>query len=73
MFELVDDPKPTREFDVKVMDTCARVGHSYMYLITHLRRKGIYHGAIYPRKLEFFTPYQSRVRNSHIIRRGHRT
>ena len=24
-------------------------GHSYMYLITHLRQKGIYHGAIYLR------------------------
>jgi hypothetical protein len=36
----------------------ARVGHSDMYLITHLRRKGIYHGAIYLKKLELFTPYQ---------------
>ena len=27
----------------------SRVGHSYMYLITHLRWKGIYHGAIYIR------------------------
>ena len=27
----------------------ARVGHSYMYLMTHLRRKGINHGAIYLR------------------------
>ena len=27
----------------------ARVGHSYMYLITLLRRRGIYHGAIYLR------------------------
>ena len=26
-----------------------RVGHSYMYLITHLQQKGIYHGAIYLR------------------------
>jgi hypothetical protein len=26
-----------------------QVGHSYMYLITHLRRKGIYHGAFYLR------------------------
>ena len=25
----------------------SRGGHSYMYLVTHLRRKGIYHGAIY--------------------------
>ena len=23
------------------------VGHSYMYLITHMGRKGIYHGGIY--------------------------
>ena len=25
----------------------SRIGYSYMYLITHMRRKGIYHGAIY--------------------------
>ena len=25
----------------------SRGGHSYMYLVTHMRRKGIYHGAIY--------------------------
>ena len=34
-------PKSQREF------TTPRVGHSYMYLITHLQWKGIYHGAIY--------------------------
>ena len=30
-----------------------RVEHSYMYLITHLRRKGIYHGAIYLRNWNY--------------------
>ena len=36
----------TRSFS---LSTCqhSRVGHSYMYLRTHMRRKGIYHGAIY--------------------------
>ena len=27
----------------------AWVGHSYMYLIIHMRRKGMYHGVIYLR------------------------
>ena len=34
----------------------ARGGHSYMYLITHLRRKGIYHGAIYLRNWNSLHP-----------------
>ena len=33
-----------------------QVGHSYMYLITHLRRKGIYHGAIYLRNWNSLHP-----------------
>ena len=33
-----------------------RVGHSYMYLITHLRRKGIYHRAIYLRNWNSLHP-----------------
>ena len=38
------------------LDICARVGHSYMYLITHLRWKGIYHGAIYLRNWNSLHP-----------------
>ena len=37
-----------------VLDT--RAGHSYMYLITNLRRKGIYDGAIYLRNWNFLHP-----------------
>ena len=33
-----------------------RVGHSYLYLITHMRRKGIYHGAIYLRNWNCLHP-----------------
>jgi hypothetical protein len=33
-----------------------RVGHSDMYLITHLRRKGIYYGAIYLRNWNCLHP-----------------
>ena len=33
-----------------------RVGHSYMYLITHMRRKGIYHGVIYLRNWNSLHP-----------------
>jgi hypothetical protein len=39
-----------------VMIGVAWVGHSNMYLITHMRRKGIYHGAIYLRNWNCLHP-----------------
>ena len=33
-----------------------REGHSYMYLITHMRWKGIYHGALYLRNWNSLHP-----------------
>jgi hypothetical protein len=38
------------------LNLVSHVGHSYMYLITHLQRKGIYHGAIYLRNWSSLHP-----------------
>ena len=46
----------------QVFDNClfnvthSRVGHSFMYLVIYLRRKGIYHEAIYLRNWNLYTP-----------------
>ena len=40
-----------------------RVGHSYMYLITHMQRKGIYHGAIYLRNWNSLHPISTEKSN----------
>ena len=48
-------------FDLGLIYTRTRnhdpwVGHSYMYLITHLRQNGIYHGAIHLRNWNSLHP-----------------
>ena len=57
----------------QVFDNClfnvthSRIGHSFMYLVIYLRRKGIYHEAIYLRNWNLYTPISTDKSNFFFI------